>query len=96
MINDKHQHTCINTLMNIHVFSGCGLPAEEDLQVSCDPLSFALVSDHTAELIQGAVHHLETPTIIHHPEHKQYELQLHLLHTWGSVQTACCAARSCA
>lgn len=63
------------SLINIHMFSGRGLPAEEALQVSCDPLAFPLVSDQTFELSQEAVYHLEThtPPHIHHPEHKEVQ-----------------------
>lgn len=44
------------------VFGGRGLPAEEALQVSGDPLSPTLVSDHTLELRQEAVHQLQRQT----------------------------------
>lgn len=50
------------------VFSGRALPAEEALQVSGDPLSPTLVSDHILELRQEAVHQLQrrTPQHIRH------------------------------
>lgn len=41
---------------------GCGLPAQEVLQVAGDPLSLGLVSNHTLELCQTAVHQLEAAT----------------------------------
>ena len=52
----------IENLVGLSVCDGHSLPAEEALQVSSDSLSFALVSDHMAELRQGAVYHLETQT----------------------------------
>lgn len=39
-----------------------GLPEQEALQVGGDPLSLGLVSNHTFELCQTAVHQLEATT----------------------------------
>lgn len=70
------------------MFRGCGLPAEEALQVSCDPLSFPLVTDHTFELSHGAVNHLKTQTRLHIItlnikiiQVVSHHIGVHLLHT---------------
>lgn len=51
--------------VNSAIVSGRGLPPEETLQMSCDPLTFVLVLDYTTQLIQETLDHLETQ---HRPE----------------------------